>query len=140
MAKKKEVVFVKGTRPTVVWDAKNDRALAEFVNGLYTTSNPRQIKILKEEGYETTDDFPHGPPKEGFEHQKTTLAPPKPISDLTPSTLEQHEEEADVPLAKKADVGKGVKNQISQIKKKPLRTKTTGSKRTVKRRKKSATK
>jgi len=129
MAKQKEVTFVKGTRPTIVWDQKNDCSLVEFVNGLYTTSNVRIINELLDLGYETTEEYPKGPPKEGFEHQKTTMPPPKQVVGLTPDT--QFEEVVEDPSpAKKKDI-KSVKNQKTTKKV----AKKKAAKRVVKRRK-----
>ena len=43
--------YYRGKLPTIVWDAKNNRALCDFSKGHYTTSDPREIKILEEIGY-----------------------------------------------------------------------------------------
>lgn len=59
--------FVKGARETVVWNPKSDRPLAEFVNGLYETSDPSTIQTLTNLGYKERNEYPNGPPIEGFQ-------------------------------------------------------------------------
>jgi hypothetical protein len=48
---KVEKRFYRGKLPTIVWDAKNNRALCDFSMGHYTTSDPREIEILEKIGY-----------------------------------------------------------------------------------------
>jgi len=64
--KLEKFIFVKGPHPTVFWDAKNNRVLAEFVNGIFTTTDSRVAGILREYGYKEKKDYPHGPPERGF--------------------------------------------------------------------------
>ena len=43
---------------TIVWDGENDKPLCKFVNGVYDTSNEREIAILKATGYKSDNSTP----------------------------------------------------------------------------------
>lgn len=126
MAKKKQkkVTFVKGTMATIVWDERKSKPMAEFVDGLFTTSDELVVRVLSDLGYKTTDDYPLGPPPEGFEHQKTSLPPPKQLSTSIPSTLQDN---VDPSPAKKPDKVRATSQKTK-----------VGTKPKIKRRKKSA--
>jgi len=64
--KPEKFIFVKGPNPTIFWDAKNNRVLAEFVDGIFTTTDERVASILKDYGYKQKKDYPYGPPEGGF--------------------------------------------------------------------------
>lgn len=127
MAKAKKITFVKGTMATVVWDPNTNRSLVEFEDGLFTTSDPKVINKLKDLGYKTKEDYPHGPPVDGFEHQKTTLAPPKPLDKSIPSTLVNTGSDEQEPVSpdRKPDKKVRVKNQ---------KTRSTSQRKPIKRR------
>jgi len=71
--KKKKYVFVRGSLPSVVWDSKKNKALAEFcdpntkkVTGIFITTDETVADRLREMGYREKKDFPDGAPTEGF--------------------------------------------------------------------------
>ena len=49
MAKRRR--FYKANLPTVIWNKKTDKALAEFVNGEFITTDESIAQILVKEGY-----------------------------------------------------------------------------------------
>lgn len=121
----KKVTFIKGAMATVVWDPKANKPMAEFVNGLFETSDKRVIDALLSFGYQMESDYPYGPPPEGFVPKKSEMAPPKPISNLIPSTLKPDVPDAeDVSPAKKPDIRERVTNQKSEVKRKTLKRRT----------------
>ncbi|RLC88908.1 MAG: hypothetical protein DRJ03_01315 [Chloroflexi bacterium] len=54
--------FYRANLPTVVWDAGNDRALAEFVNGQFVTRDQDVAKKLLGLGYVEVDISADAPP------------------------------------------------------------------------------
>jgi len=87
MAKKKErFVFIRGSMPSVVWNPKEGRPLAEFcdenkrVIGYFITSDSQVAKVLRNMGYKEDKDYPDGPPHGGHEPAKAKITP-----DLIPS-------------------------------------------------------
>lgn len=86
MAKKKEYIFVRGAMPTVVWDPKEGKALAEFCDpeskkatGVFATTDKKVADRLREMGYKEKKDFPDGAPLGGFE-----AIPPEDPDHITP--------------------------------------------------------
>lgn len=61
------VIFVRGNLESVVWDEKNSRPLAQFVDGLFETSDERVIRDLDKIGYKRLTDYQDGPPRDGFD-------------------------------------------------------------------------
>ncbi len=69
---KKTFTFVKGALDAVVWDPKAGRPLAEFTKvtkGLFKTNDLNVAKTLRKLGYELKNEYPDGPPLEGFEER-----------------------------------------------------------------------
>lgn len=66
MAKRRR--FYRANLPSVVWDAKKGKALAEFVKGEFITSDERTASILIEKGYPEVDMDALDPPD--FEVQR----------------------------------------------------------------------
>ena len=66
MAKRRR--FYRANLPSVVWDAKKGKALAEFAKGEFITSDERTASILIEKGYPEVDMDALDPPD--FEVQR----------------------------------------------------------------------
>lgn len=49
---KVKVTFYQSGLEPIFWDAENNRALARFEQGIFTTDDPRTINILDEYGYQ----------------------------------------------------------------------------------------
>lgn len=82
---KKEYTFVKGARPSIVWNPATKTPLAEFtdpetgrVSGVFKTSDEDVAKKLRELGYKEESDFPQGAPQGGWEEI------PEPPTHITP--------------------------------------------------------
>lgn len=59
-------VFLQGNKPTVKWDAKEDKPLFQFCRRRLETEDPVLIEILIEAGYEKVEDI-----QEELEVEKT---------------------------------------------------------------------
>ena len=101
--KKKEYTFIKGDKPSVVWNPKEGRPLVEFcdankrVTGHFVTTDVKIVKVLREMGYKELKDFPNGPPQGGFEPTKVKVTPdliPSGISPELRADLLENEEDA----------------------------------------------
>lgn len=43
--------FLKGSKPTIIFDPKKNEALVRAKRGLFTTSSKKAIRVLTEKGY-----------------------------------------------------------------------------------------
>lgn len=59
--------FYRSNLSTVVWDAENNKILAEFINGQFYTSDERVIEILSKLGYPEVSLDAENPPDIVFE-------------------------------------------------------------------------
>lgn len=70
----KNYEFVKGSLEAIVWDPAAGKPLAEFIRGIFVTTDADVAKKLRKLGYRTTSRYPDGPPSEGF-HPKPSDQP-----------------------------------------------------------------
>lgn len=104
MAKQK-FVFVRGSLPSVVWNPKTGRPLAEFcdpdtkrITGVFTTTSAKVAKTLREMGYKESSDYPDGAPVGGFEERIPD--PPNHITPGGPKPVQKVDDE----LISKSDI------------------------------------
>jgi len=67
---KGQVRFYRGKNPTVVWDARNDRALCDLSNGHITTRDEYTIKVLRSLKYIEIPLDATQPPPPGYEAEQ----------------------------------------------------------------------
>jgi len=64
--------FFRATLPTIVWNPKEDRALAEFVNGQFTTEDEEVAETLLSLGY----------PEIGLDDEAPPMIIPAPVKEI----------------------------------------------------------
>jgi hypothetical protein len=64
--------FYRATLPTIVWDPNENKALAKFINGTFTTEDEDVAEILLSKGY----------PEVGLDQESPPMIIPAPVEDI----------------------------------------------------------